>query len=151
MKNKFENIKLGMETPEQFLADVNGNFLPRQSEEYRIDKSISIFDISDFISEGENTVTISTNYAPSEKLLENIEKSKVFEGEKNKLCYDLEIEPMYLFGCFGVEFEGNLLKLDKNANRFVGSFELTSLPASIDPRDITVSGFPFFSGRLVLS
>lgn len=151
VKNKCENIKLGMETPEQFLTDVNGNFLPRQTEEYRIDKSIRVFDISGFISEGENTVTISTRYTPSEKLLENLEKSKVFESEKNKLCYDLEIEPMYLFGNFGVGFSGNLLKLDKNANRFVGIFELTDLPKSIETSDITLSGFPFFSGRLVLN
>ena len=58
------------------------------------------------MQEGLNTITLVTDFRQSQVVYENLEKSRIFESEKNKLTYDMEIEPIYIVGDFSVRTDG---------------------------------------------
>ena len=74
----------------------------------------------------------------------------IFESEKNKLAYDMEIEPIYLTGPFSVPIEGTVTPLDKNAFRYKGGFVLDAPQKQIRLKHMEQQGFLFFAGELVL-
>lgn len=61
----------------------------------------------------------------SDEVYENLRKAFVFESEKNKLTYDMEIEPIYLVGKFGVKTDGEMKKTERDAYWYKGKFRLT--------------------------
>ena len=75
----------------------------------------------------------------------------------NCLSYDIEIEPIYIVGDFGVKITGEITELEKDAYRvreccFDGghSFAITKAPATVIAEALDFSGFPQFAGTLTL-
>lgn len=140
------------ETPWIFDISVNGKPVEKQeSYDYIIDTSFKKIDISKFIQTGENTITFVTTFKQSDEVYECIEKSKIFESERNKLTYDMEIEPCYLFGTFGVKLSGTCESAKKDSFRFSGNFVIDKMPQSICLQEIEKQGFPFFAGSMTVS
>lgn len=75
----------------------------------------------------------------------------VHESEKNRLTLDTELESCYLFGDFSTELEGEVQQLPRRALRAQGSFRLAPPKTVVDIRDITASGYWFFTGKLTVS
>jgi hypothetical protein len=98
-----------------------------------------------------NRITCVTMFRQSDRVYENIEKSLIFESEKNKLTYDDEIECIYLIGDFTVETPGEFTELDRNAIRYSGPFAVSGKAHHLFLRSIVTQGFPFFSGTIKLS
>lgn len=138
------------ETPEKFEIAVNGTPINKTVTGYFRDKSFKTFDISEYIKEGENTISFDCNFAQSETTYKNIRNGFIFESEKNKLSYEMEIEAIYLVGNFSVKTSGDWTKLDKNAVRYSGTFEIDAPKTEISVKNIEQHGFPFFSDELVL-
>jgi hypothetical protein len=89
-------------------------------------------------------------FRQSDEVYANIEKSKVFESEKNKLTYDMEIEAMYLVGDFGVRGDGCFEDIPHKASFFDGQFVLEAPKEQISLSHIERQGFLFFSGELTV-
>ncbi|MGM9644443.1 MAG: hypothetical protein ACI3X1_05090 [Eubacteriales bacterium] len=143
-----EKLYLICETPEKFEIRVNSKLIDGASDEYVIDRCFKKTDISAFVKTGENIISFDCVFKQSDELYESIRNAWIFESEKNKLAYDMEIEPIYLAGNFGVLTDGKWEKLDRNAVRYFGEFAITKQPDKLEPHNIEKQGFPFFCGRM---
>ncbi len=145
-----ESVKLVCETPEKFQILVNGQTVTQGPDGWYVDKSFQTLEIGNLLQIGENTITFHCSFRQSEAVYENLRKAAIFESEKNKLAYDMEIEPVYLVGDFGVTTDGSWTQLDRDALRYNGTFLLDTPRREVFPQHLEQQGFPFFCGSLTL-
>jgi len=154
-KIKVEDIPfeayLVCETPDIFKVEVNGKEIRKKDCGFYIDSSFRRIDIAKYLINGDNKITLTIDFKQSEVVYENLAKSAVFESEKNKLTYDMEIEPIYIVGDFSVQTEGNFEKLDKDAVRYNGDFVVSQSKTELSLVNIEQQGYPFFAGSITLS
>ncbi len=146
-----KELYLVCETPEIFEIKVNGQVINNTVCGWYIDKSFKKLDISKYIKAGENIISFDCDFKQSDKFYENLRKSFIFESEMNKLAYDMEIEAIYLIGDFSVKTDGDWQKLDKNAVRYRGNFEIDAPKSEISIKNVEQQGYPFFAGEMTLS
>lgn len=145
-----EELYLVCETPEKFRITVNGRMLGQKTEGYFVDKSLKKLNIAACVHQGMNTISFDCDFRQSDEFYENLKKSFIFESEKNKLAYDIEIEAVYLLGDFCVRTDGQWTQLDRYAARYHGDFELDAAKDQICIKNIEQQGYPFFCGEMVL-
>lgn len=146
-----EKLYLVCETPEIFEISVNGEKAGKTDCGFFRDKAFRKIDISKYVKKGENTITFEVLFTQSEQVYQNHENSFIFESEKNKLTFDMEIEQIYLVGDFAVECRGEWEELPKNASRFSGEFVICEPKKAVVLSNIERQGFPFFAGEITLS
>ncbi len=146
-----KELFLVTETPEIFKIKVNGQEIDKTEQGYYLDKSFKKLDISKYIQLGENTISFDCDFCQSDEFYENRRKAFIFESEKNKLVYDMEIEAIYLLGDFSVKTDGKWETLEKNAVRYMGSFEIDPPKTAVNIKNIEQQGYPFFAGEMTLS
>ena len=146
-----KELYLVTETPEIFEIRVNDQIIDKTEQGYYLDKSFKKIDISKYIVIGKNTISFDCEFVQSDEFYKNRRKAFVFESEKNKLVYDTEIEPIYLLGDFSVKTDGKWEKLEKNAVRYMGSFEIDEPKSTVNIKNIEQQGYPFFAGKMTLS
>ncbi|MBO5059546.1 MAG: hypothetical protein J6C82_01350 [Clostridia bacterium] len=145
-----KTLLVACETPEIFEISVNGEKIDKTVCGYFRDKSFKTIDIAKYVKEGENTISFDCDFVQSEEFYENLKKARVFESEKNKLVYDMEIEAIYLIGDFAVKTDGKWTQLDKNAFRYCGGFEIDAPKKSVNIKNIEQQGYPFFCGEMCI-
>ncbi len=150
MKYVPKEIFLVCETPEKFRITVNGERIDQNTSGYFRDVSFKKIEISKYLKIGNNTISFECDFEQSNEFYQNMKKAYQFESEKNKLCYDMEIEAVYLVGDFSVKCIGEWEKLDRNANRFNGEFVIDEPVKEVLLKNIEKQGFPFFCGELLL-
>lgn len=143
-------LDLVCETPEKFLITINGKVVEQKINGYFRDKSFKKIDIAAYVQQGMNTISFDCDFRQSDEFYENLKKSYIFESEKNKLAYDMEIESVYLVGDFCVRTPGQWTQLEKHAVRYHGGFELDKPKKEISIKNIEQQGYPFFCGDMVL-
>ncbi len=143
-------LYLVTECPENFEIKINGIKIDKTVVGIFRDQSFKKIDIAQYVKKGVNVISFDCDFVQSAKFYENLKNSFIFESEKNKLSYDMEIEPIYLVGDFGVKTDGSWEELPNNAYRYIGGFEISQLPESITLKNIEQQGFPFFCGELEL-
>ena len=143
-------LYLVVERPEQFSILVNGVEIDKASCGYFRDKSFETIDISKFVTTGKNTLTFICDFKQSSQFYDNLKKSWQFESEKNKLVYDMEIEPIYLLGNFGITTNGIWTSLEKDAIRYSGDFVIDEPACQVSLKHLEQQGFPFYCGELEL-
>lgn len=147
-----DELYLACETPGIFDITVNGKPVDTTTDcGFFRDHSFRKLDISGMMTVGVNTIETHVLFKQSDAVYENIEKGKVFESEKNKLTYDMEIESMYLVGDFGVEGRGTFEEIPHKASFFDGEFVLVAPRREITLTNIERQGYLFFSGELTVS
>lgn len=150
VENVPKKINLVCETPEKFEISINGVKIDSEFNEYFRDKSFRKTDITKYIKQGENIIAFDCDFIQSPEFYENLKKAKIFEGERNKLSYDTEIEAVYLTGDFSVRTDGEWKELNEEAVRYKGDFVIDKPIEEISLKDIEKQGFPFFCGELCL-
>ncbi len=152
VKDVPNELFLVCETPEKFEIAINGTKIDSNKKDgYIIDKAFEKLNISHLIKEGINEIEFNCTFTQSEQVYKDLEDASIFETMKNKLTYDMEIEPCYLAGCFGVEVSGMWKPLERNAYRTGSDFTIVKIPESISLTDIQKQGFPFFAGTISVS
>ncbi len=146
-----KELFLIMEIPEKFEISVNGKAVASKDCGYLFDSAFRKISIKGLAKSGENIIKLKTRFAQPAKVYDCLKAAKVFESEKNKLSYGMEIEAIYLAGDFGVKADGAVEKLDKNAVRYPAGFTLTAKPVSVNLSKIHEANLPFFSGSMSLS
>lgn len=146
-----DEIYLVCETPELFEISINGQMIDVTVCGYYIDPAFQKIDIAKYLFPGENTVLCRTLFRQSQAVYDTLRKAYEFEGEKNKLTYDMEIEPLYLAGNFGVRTDGAFTKLGRYAERYCGDFVLTKPVSYLQLQNLEQQGLPFFAGSITLS
>lgn len=143
-------LYLVCETPEKFNITINGAAVKSNVTGYFVDKSFRKIEISEYLVLGENSISFDCIFKQSEEFYQNRRKAQLYEGEKNKLVYDMEIEPIYLLGDFQVRTDGKWSNLECSAVRFEGEFVIDKPGKEVKRKHIEQQGYPFFCGELVL-
>lgn len=145
-------LYLACETPEIFDITVNGKPVDTKTDcGFFRDHSFRKLDITGLLKKGDNVIETHCLFKQSPEVYENIEKGKIFESEKNKLTYDMEIESMYLVGNFGVVGDGTFEEIPHKASFFDGSFRLVAPKKTVTLENLERQGLLFFSGELTVT
>ena len=150
-------IYLTTETPEIFDIKVNGHTLKKcDAGDFR-DISFRRLPMRELVVVGENVIELECNICQSKKILDHIDNSWVCETMTNCLSYDIEIEPIYIVGDFGVKITGEITELERGAYRVKDnvptgghSFAITRAPKTVVAEKLDLSGYPQFAGTLTL-
>ncbi len=146
-----DTVYLGIETPEVFNITINGKAVDKTPRGTFTDKSIVMLDIRGYLTQGNNIITTECDFVQSEETYKTYELLRGFEGIKNRFTYDMEIEPMYLIGSFGVKDTSEVKKIDRKAEKMKRGFAIAKMPAEVDLTDIQAQGFRFFAGEMTLT
>lgn len=138
------------ETPEKFEIRVNGKLIQEAPNGYFVDKSFQKTDIANYLVKGENIISFDCQFVQSPEFYENLKKAYLFEGEKNKLAYDFEIEAIYLLGEFGVRTDGTWQELENESVCYLGDFVIDKPCTKIQLNQIEQQGYPFFCGQMTV-
>lgn len=149
-RNIPDKINLVLERPEIYTVYVNGKVVNKADMGYYRDKSFRMIDITGKLEKGYNIITLECDFVQSDKVYKYLEDCVKFESVKNKLYYDMEIEPIYLLGEFAVNSSKNYEACSGDGLKTSGKFSLTKKPFHIDDGDIAPQGFPFFCGSMTL-
>lgn len=145
------NVYLVCETPNIFKLSVNGKAVDMTDCGWFRDRAFRKLNISGMLKEGVNEIVSECDFCQSDEVYENLEKSLIFESEKNKMTYDMEIEPMYLCGDFSVyTTDSNPDVLNDEAIRVKDGFVIDKPTESVTLTDIQDQGFCFFAGKLTV-
>lgn len=151
VKYKPEKLYLVCETPELFDISVNGRVVNKKDCGYFRDKSFRKLDISDYLCLGDNKIVMEIDFEQSDEVYENLDKSRVFESEKNKLVFDMEIEQIYLVGEFSVECNGDFKPMENNSTYYEGEFIIAEPKKELKLEHIEQQGFVGFAGEVTVS
>ncbi|MBE6809705.1 MAG: hypothetical protein E7521_01435 [Ruminococcaceae bacterium] len=100
-----KTLNVAVEDIECKKIEVNGISVSDRRLDWWIDNCIGLYDISEHVNEGLNTVTVHYSVKPkknSDGLLE------MFETERNRFCYPVEPESIYILGDFDVVTDGDI-------------------------------------------
>ena len=150
-------IFLATETPEIFDIKVNGRVLNKRDVGDFRDISFRRLPMRELLTVGENVIELDSTICQSDKTYRHIDNSWMFETMSNCLSYDIEIEPIYIVGDFGVKINAPITELDKDAYRVEElamsggySFAICAAPKKVDSEKLDFSGYAQFAGTLTL-
>jgi len=144
----FTKCDLVVETPEIFDITVNGERIDKTVKSYYFDTSFKVIDIFNYVVEGENEIALTCDFVQSDEVYKNAKNSLIFESEKNKLSYDMEIEAIYIKGDFAIKTDKCFETLVRRALRTDGGFYITAAPKTLNCGEIASQGYPFFAGSM---
>lgn len=142
---------LCIENPSMFKININGVEVENNDKGYFIDKSFRLVDISNRAKLGENVIELECVVSQSDKTYKHLSESWEFETMKNSLSYDMEIEPIYIVGDFGVRLTDTYETDKYSVYVSCGDAIITDAPRSVDITALDASGYPEFAGTLELS
>ena len=144
-------IFLATETPEIFKIAVNGAEIDKTDCGYFRDSAFRKIDIAPYVKCGENEIVFHSTIKQSPACYEHISKSWTFESMKNCLAYDMEIEPIYIVGSFGLAFVDEPDQVEHDTYRVEKQPVITASPEIADIARLDVGGFGEFAGEITLS
>ncbi len=145
-----ESVFLATETPEVFEVRVNGVSVEYRDCGYFRDASIRLISIAGLLREGKNEIELSSVIVQSDATYRHLDSSWKFEGMVNKLTYDMELEPIYVVGDFGVALPEVTEEMPMDAYRISEMPWIVRSPERVDTTRLDASGYPEFAGELVL-
>jgi hypothetical protein len=116
-----------------------------------IDRAFPMIEITRYVKEGNNEISIAAYLSPSDELLNQREIAAGSKSELSRITYDTEFEPVCIVGDFSLEMTGGFRKLDKNAYRYIGSFSIGAQKSQYNISNLEQQGLVFFAGEITLS
>ena len=144
-------IFLATETPEIFSIKVNGKEIDKTDCGYFRDSAFRKLNIAPYVCEGVNEITFESTIQQTPACYEHLSNSWTFESMKNCLSYDMEIEPIYIVGSFGLGFDGDVEIVGDKLYRLAKQPKIAARPVRVDAAKLDYSGFAEFAGELTLS
>ena len=149
-RNIPDRMNLVLENPDQYTVYINGKIVKKNVVGYYRDKSFIMLDVTGLFEKGYNILTLECTFVQSQEVYETLAKCVNFESVKNKLCYDMEIEPAYLIGEFCVNSSQPYENCSGDGLKTYGKFSLTKRTFNLTDGDIAPQGYPFFCGSMTL-
>lgn len=127
---------------------VNGH--PVRADGYlRPDRAFLTADIAPHLRAGENAAVLSLRYYQRPEVYDVL-FGGAMESLRNCLCFDTEIENVYVTGDFRVAADA--AKFEEGARKslvYTGDFAIAAPRATVDLRDMVRDGLPFYGGEVV--
>jgi len=115
---------------------------------WQIDRSFLTSDISGCIKTGRNEIIMQIDYFQRDYVY-YVLYGGVSESLRNCLCFDTEIESIYLTGNFCVKTDNSKMIPDvRNSICYDGEFSIVPQKATVDPSNLVTDGYPFFGGSI---
>ena len=140
-----------------FAVSVNGRPIPFREEGSFLDPDFKKLDISEALQPGRNVIELSGEFWQRQALYDRLYKDKDLSSnfyacdfDFEAVTYDTELESIYLLGDFCVESRSPYTYGERRAVMTDGPFVLTDPKRRVKTGDITVQGFPFFTGKMRL-
>lgn len=150
--SKMNNFFVVIEDAHLYDIEVNNQkVIYDKSLGYWKDKSFNKVDIMSAVKEGKNEILLSTKFQQPQKVYDVLYGENVYETEKNKITYDMEIENIYLLGDFGVVSCTPFVEKERKAIITEGPFEIVDCPKEIPLNDFATNGLLFFAGSMTIS
>lgn len=149
--NKNKEFYTVIEDAQTYDIMVNDREVPVREEGWWKDKKFKKVTIKPYIKNGINVITLKTQFKQPQKVYDVLYNDNVYETEKNKITYDIEIENIYLLGDFGVVSKTLFKEAERNAMITDGEFQIVDAPVSFPNNDFTTNGLLFFAGALTVS
>lgn len=131
-------------------AYVNGTEIAISDTDWWLDRHIAANKITSLLKEGINEIVLEIDYFQRDYVY-YVLYGGVSESLRNCLCFDTEIESIYLFGDFEVITEKDKYEsYPHNYLAYTGSFTVKRSDGSIDLENIVESGYPFFKGDITV-
>lgn len=141
-----KEIKLMIEDAENISATVNGKPV-EFTEKSAFDEIYTNADISSAIKLGKNEVIVKYHFFQNEDVYYALYGENVGPGVRNCMCYDTEIQNVYLCGKFGV-YSNDMTDGDIPIALHANTFYIDEAPTKTTK--ITENGFAFFTGAMTL-
>lgn len=125
---------------------INGNAVHLE-ESWHAEREFVRAEIADYITLGENEIIRKMDFYQGENVYYALFGEGVTETLRNCLCYDTEIEPLYLAGQFGVSV-GHIEKGEKPGILLGKQFAIGEMPHKVE--NLITDGYPFFAGTICL-
>lgn len=140
-----------IEDAEKYRVNVNGHEVSTRYTGWWKDKSFHKVDIRPYIVKGTNTLTMHVDFRQPQKVYDVLFGEHVYETEKNKITYEVELESIYLLGDFGVYAKKPFRQAKRGAMVTDGGFVIRDRPKQFADSEFTAEGLLFFAGTLKLS
>ena len=141
------NIHLAAEPLDYQTLTINGTPVTF-GDGFWFDRSFRTADITPLVNVGENEICYTISYWQDPYVYEVL-FSGVSESLRNCLCFDTEIECMYLFGDFRVKTDPARFEAPQhNAFTYSGTFSIVPQTDRVDLVNVIKDGYPFFAGEL---
>jgi len=112
------------------------------------DRSFRTADIAPYMQTGHNEIVMQIDYFQRDYVY-YVLYGGVSESLRNCLCFDTEIESIYLIGNFCVKTDQANMQPDvRNSICYDGSFALVPQKETVDPTNLVTDGYPFFGGSI---
>ena len=116
-----------------------------------LDRCFGTADITALVRVGVNEICYTVNYFQRDAVYDVL-YSGVSESLRNCLCFDTEIECMYLFGDFRVETDPRRFEaVAHNVFTYSGDFSIAPARDTVSLVNVIKDGYPFFAGELCVA
>ncbi len=148
---RLQTLFLAIETPWLFEMAINGRPLQYEDIGWWKDSAFKKVDLRGLVRTGRNEILLKTEFYQNPQVYEVLFGKDVYETEKNKLTYDVELESLYLVGDFGVRSQTAYQAAARNGLWTDGPFVIVEPPRQVTGGDLTTQGLCFFAGSVTLS
>lgn len=150
-RDRNKEFLLAMEDADKYRLSVNGVSVPCEITGWWKDRSFQTIDIRPYIKEGKNTLRLEGVFHQDPYVYEVLYGKGMYETEKNKLTYNMEMESVYLIGDFGVVSRSAYTEGKRNSLFTEGPFEIVDRPEGFAHPEFVKQGLPFFAEELKVS
>lgn len=140
-----------IEDAEKYRVTVNGQEVSTRYCGWWKDKAFHKVNVKPYIVNGFNVLTMHVDFCQPQKVYDVLFGEHVYETEKNKITYEVELESIYLLGDFGVYSKSPFRQADRGAMVTDGPFVIKNRPKKFTGSDFTTEGLLFFAGTMKLS
>jgi hypothetical protein len=151
LEEGFAPLFLVLERASEFRIELNGREVPALDLGMWKDSSFRKIDIAAYARRGRNSLVLSRRFYQRPKVYEVLYGEGVYETERNKLTYDVELESVYLVGDFAAISRSAFVGGERNSIHTEGPFVMRSRQDKVSGGDLSSKGFAFFSGALTIS
>ena len=148
-----DDLTLELETLKNTKLFVNGTEISL-TDQGVLDRSFLRGTIAMLAVKGANEIVLELDYFQSQQTYDVFNgfyygNGEVTETLMNCVSYETNIEAIYLFGSFAVQAVSGW-QTGESGIRIADGFRLCAPVGELDPRDITVQGYPLFHGAMRL-
>ena len=140
-----------IEDARKYRIQVNGQPVPQEDLGSYKDPAFRKLSIQPFVRRGENILRMWVEFRQPQKVYDVLFGENVYETEKNKLTYEVELESIYLLGDFGVYSKAPFILRERKALVTEGPFVIRKAPTCFTSGNFTTQGCLFFAGTMTLT
>lgn len=149
-----QEFMLAMEDVQQYRIHVNGREVhvgEQAGKNWWKDRAFCTVDIKPYIRQGKNVLRLEGTFHQDPYVYEVLYGEGMYETEKNRLTYNMEMESVYLVGDFGVVSRSEYRPYQRQSMFTKGPFVIVDQPRSFSHPNFTTQGLLFFAGDVLVS